>query len=442
MMTHVFESDTRERIIAAKGAPEAIIEVCKLLPDEAISVRDTVNKFSESGARVLGVATSEYDGNDFPSRQQQLPFLFVGLVAFYDPPKANIPTVLKTFYDAGLEVKVITGDYATTTKAICNQVGFRGTDATMDGADILRLTDDELKQAVGKVNIFTRMFPDAKLRVIRALKEQGHVVAMTGDGVNDGPALKAAHIGVAMGKKGTEMAKRVSALVLTDDDLGRMIHAIGLGRKIYANLKKAIQYIVSIHIPIILIVLLPLVFGWLYPTIFTPVHVIFLELIMGPTCSIIYENEPPEPHLMTQPPRVFSQSLFHRGELITSIVQGLVITAGLVFIYHYAIRQDLDEQGTRAMVFATLISANVFLTLVNRSSRNSIWVSIRYRNRLVPLIILLTLSLASLIFGVGMVARFFALNPPGVQYLLIAVLAGFTSVIWIEVVKWFQRRKR
>jgi Ca2+-transporting ATPase len=442
MMTHVFENDSHERIVSAKGAPEAIIEACKLAPHDAMAVRDIVNNFSASGARVLGVALSDYKGSNFPAQQQQLPFSFVGLVAFYDPPKGNIPDVLNSFYDAGLEVKIITGDYATTTRAICNQIGFRGAEKTLDGAEVLMLSGNELKQAVKTVNIFTRMFPEAKLKVIGALKELGQVVAMTGDGVNDGPALKAAHIGVAMGKKGTEMAKRVSALILTDDNLERMVHAIALGRKIYANLKKAIQYIVSIHIPIILIVLLPLLFGWVYPIIFTPVHVIFLELIMGPTCSIIYENEPAEPHLMTQPPRVFSRSLFHSGELVTSIIQGLAITGGLVFIYHYSIRQLLDEQSTRAMVFVALTASNVLLTLVNRSTRNPLWVSINYKNNLVSLIIVTTLLLTVIILAVPEVALFFALETPDVPYLIVAVTTGFTSVIWIEVVKWYQRRKR
>jgi Ca2+-transporting ATPase len=438
MMTHVFEHGA-ERIIAAKGAPEAIIDVCRLSPEEAITVRSTVNTLSTAGSRVLGVAVSDHKSNEFPAQQQQLPFTFIGLVAFYDPPKANIPAVLNSFYDAGLEVKIITGDYATTTRSICKQIGFRG-ESNMDGADVLRLSESELRLAIGKVNIFTRMFPEAKLKVINALKDAGHVVAMTGDGVNDGPALKAAHIGVAMGKRGTEMAKRVSSLVLTDDNLERMVPAIELGRKIYVNLKKAIQYIVSIHIPIILIVLLPLLFGWVYPTIFTPVHVIFLELIMGPTCSIIYENEPPEPHLMKQPPRMFSRALFHSGELITAIAQGLAITGGLVFIYHYA-AERLDEQGTRAMVFVTLISANILLTLVNRSSLNSILESIRYKNNLIPFIVLVTLLLTALILGIEAVAHFFSLERPTGSYLVISILTGFASVIWIEGIKWWKRKK-
>src|SRR5690606_19144533 len=199
--------------------------------------------------------------------------------------------VFSAFYAAGIDVKIITGDNAATTATIARQVNFRGADDTMGGEELMKIDDTQLNEKVMKVNIFTRMVPDAKLRILSALKANNHIVAMTGDGVNDGPALKSAHIGIAMGKRGSELAKDVSSLILTDDDLAKMVHAIAMGRRIYANLKKAIQYIISIHIPIILTVFVPLVLGWAYPNIFSPVHVIFLELIMGPTCSIIYENE-------------------------------------------------------------------------------------------------------------------------------------------------------
>src|SRR5690606_16848807 len=211
----------------------------------------------------------------------------------------------------------------------------------------------------------TRMFPEAKVRIIEALKKQQHIVAMTGDGVNDGPALKAAHIGIAMGKRGSEIAKQASALILTDDDLAKMITAIAMGRKIYSNLKKAIQYIISIHIPIILTVAIPLILGWIYPNIFTPVHIIFLELIMGPTCSIVYENEPLEEKSMEQPPRKTTDTFLTWRELSISILQGLAITAGVLAVYQYAVSSGLNEDTTRTMVFTTLIAANIFLTLVN-----------------------------------------------------------------------------
>src|SRR5690606_35617777 len=246
-------------------------------------------------------------------------------------------------------------------------------------------------------NIFARMFPEAKLKIINALKAQGHIVAMTGDGVNDGPALKAAHIGIAMGKKGTEIAKQSASLILVDDDLSKMVDAVAMGRKIYSNLTKAIQYIVSIHIPIILMVFFPLVLGWVYPNIFTPVHVILLELIMGPTCSIVYENEPLEKDSMLQKPRPFTSTFFNWNELFTSVIQGLAITVGVLLVYQIAVHNGANEAITRTMVFTALITANIVLTFVNRSFFYSIFTTISYKNNLVPIIIGITVGITLLL---------------------------------------------
>ena len=296
------------------------------------------------------------------------------------------------------------------------------------------------KRFVETTSIFARMFPEAKLRILNALKSNGHIVAMTGDGVNDGPALKAAHIGIAMGKKGTQIAKEVSSLILSDDDLEKMVSAVASGRKIYSNLKKAIQYIISIHIPIILTVFVPLVLGWIYPSIFTPVHVIFLEMIMGPTCSIIYENEPMEASLMNQKPRSLSRTFFNARELLVSITQGVVIAAGVLGVYQYSVSHHFDEHLTRSMVFATIISANIFLTLVNRSTINPVWVSIRYHNVLIPVIVLFTLILATLILYVSPVSAFFEVRSLSLQQVLLCVGVSFASVIWIEAIKLVRNR--
>jgi Ca2+-transporting ATPase len=284
------------------------------------------------------------------------------------------------------------------------------------------------------------MFPEAKLRIINALKANNEIVAMTGDGVNDGPALKAAHIGIAMGKKGTEIAKQAASLLLVDDDLAKMVDAIAMGRKIYTNLKKAIQYIISIHIPIILTVFVPLALGWLYPTIFTPAHVILLELIMGPTCSIIYENEPMEKHTMVQKPRPLGTTFFNWKELITSIIQGLVITIGALSIYQYAIYSGFNESTTRTMVFIVLITANLFLTLVNRSFYFSLWTTLKYKNILVPIMIGLTIALSFLLLLIPPFTNFFRFETLTSNQLFLAVATGFASVIWFELVKWYYRK--
>lgn len=442
MMTHVFEDDAGTRLIAAKGAPEAVIAVSLLSADEKEIIEKALQSLSGEGFRVLGVATSDFKGDNFPDEQQQLPFTFRGLVAFYDPPKKNIQEVFESFYRAGIAVKIITGDNAATTTTIARQINFQGRENVLNGEALLRMSEEEVKEKVMSTNIFTRMFPDAKLRILNALKANGQIVAMTGDGVNDGPALKTAHIGIAMGKKGSEIAKEVSSLIITDDDLSRMVDAIAMGRKIYSNLKKAIQYIISIHIPIILTVFVPLALGWIYPAIFSPVHVIFLELIMGPTCSILYENEPMEKNIMFQKPRPFTSTFFSMQELGTSIVQGLVISAGTLFTYQFAVQHAFNEPVTRTMVFITLLTANVFLTLVNRSFYYSIFTTLGYRNKLVPLIIFITLALAASFLFVPPFTRFFEFERPDGFQFFISVLSGFASVTWFEGVKAVNRLRK
>lgn len=435
MMTHILENATGGRIISAKGAPEAMLAVSQLADDERRRVSQALEALTRDGYRVLGVGVAEFNGSDFPQRQQELSFDFKGLVAFYDPPKKNIEEVFESFYRAGIAVKIITGDNAATTLTIAQQVNFRGSDRTMSGEELMQMDEAELKEKVMSINIFTRMFPEAKLRILNALKANEHIVAMTGDGVNDGPALKTAHIGIAMGKRGSELAKEVSSLILTDDDLAKMVYAIAMGRKIYTNLKKAIQYIISIHIPIILTVFVPLVLGWVYPNIFSPVHVIFLELIMGPTCSIIYENEPMEKDAMLQKPRAFTRTFFSARELSTSVIQGIVITFGTLAVYQFAVSQGYSEEVTRTMVFVTLISSNIFLTLVNRSFHYSVLTTMTYKNNLVMIIIGVTILLTAGLLYLPTLNEFFEFDRINGGQLAISSITGFVSVIWFEAVK-------
>jgi len=442
MMTHIFENAQGQRIIAAKGAPEGLMVLSNLTDVEKQQLEEAVKTISSEGYRVLGVAEAVFVGNNFPAQQQEFQFNMKGVVAFYDPPKKNIQTVLDNFNKAGMVVKIVTGDNAATTASIARQVGFRGHEKSISGDELMQLKDDELEKRVLDINVFTRMFPEAKLRIINALKAKNEIVAMTGDGVNDGPALKAAHIGIAMGKKGTEIAKQAASLILVEDDLSKMVDAVAMGRKIYTNLKKAIQYIISIHIPIILTVFVPLALGWIYPNIFSPVHVIFLELIMGPTCSIIYENEPIEKNTMIQNPRPFTTTFFNWKELATSIVQGIMITSGTLLAYQYAVQQGFNESLTRTMVFTVLIAANIVLTLVNRSFYYSIITTLQYKNNLVPLIISVTLAITGLLLFVPPLAKFFSFQPLNFYQLSISIGIGFLSVIWYEVVKWRKRISR
>ncbi|ARV14222.1 cation-translocating P-type ATPase [Polaribacter sp. SA4-12] len=441
MMTHIFEDDKGNRIIAAKGAPEALINVSNLTEIEKQKIYDAIQLIANDGYRVLGIGVSNFTENIYPSKQQDLLFQFKGIVAFYDPPKKNIQKVLEDFYTAGIAVKIITGDNAVTTEAIAKQIGFRGYEKNITGDELMKLKDDELKTCVMNTTIFTRMFPEAKLKIINALKSSNQIVAMTGDGVNDGPALKAAHIGIAMGEKGTEIAKQAASLILLEDDLSKMVDAIAMGRKIYTNLKKAIQYIISIHIPIILTVFIPLALGWIYPNIFSPIHIIFLEIIMGPTCSIIYENEPMEKNTMSQKPKALTTTFFNWKELSISIVQGLMITLGTLFIYQYSVISGYDEELTRTMTFTVLIAANIFLTLINRSFYYSILTTLKYKNNMVLFIIFITIAIVGLILYVKPLTTFFEFKTLNLSQLLSCIAIGFISVIWFEIVKLIKRTK-
>ena len=441
MMTHIFENANKQRIIAAKGAPEAIINVSVLSEGEKENILNVIHDFGNKGYRVLGVAQSNFKGYNFPEKQQELKFTFLGLVVFYDPPKQGIQTVFQHIYDAGIKVKVITGDNTETTKTIAKQAGILNVAEAIEGKDVVNLNEKQLMHEVEEKTLFTRMYPEAKLSVVNALKKKGEVVAMLGDGVNDGPALKAAHIGVAMGNKGTEIAKTAASLVITNDDLDKLIVGIAAGRRIYSNLKKAIQYIISIHIPIILTVTLPLFLGWIFPHIFTPVHVIFLELVMGPTCSIVYENEPLEKNVMKQKPRIMTETFLSWKELGISIFQGLAITLGVLFIYQWSVWHGGNEEKTRALVFTTLIFANVFLSLVNRSFYYSILACFKHKNILFPIVIGATLIMLFLILYVPAFADFFKLAGLNLREIIMAIIVAAISVMWMEIYKWTKRRK-
>lgn len=435
MMTHVFADRNGSRVIAAKGAPEKILTLCYLNADVKQDIMQALTAMTGSGYRVLGVAKGNWNKSVLPEHQEEISFTLLGLIAFYDPPKPGIAKVLNSFYQAGIQVKILTGDNLNTTRAIAAQAGLQGADQAMDGNALQFLQEKELTGVLNRTNIFTRMFPEMKLKVINMLKQMGHIVAMTGDGVNDAPALKAAHIGIAMGKRGSETARNTASLILLDDDLNKMTEAIAMGRQIYLNLKKAIRYIISIHIPIILVVTLPLLLHWLYPNIFMPIHVIFLELIMGPTCSVVYEHEPAEKGAMNLPPRVITADLLTLRELSGSIWQGLTVTFFALLIYQAGIWFGCNEKQVRAMVFLNLISANMALTLVGRSISKTAIDGIFTNNRLMTAVLAITLVLTLIIFGTQTVRQLFNIQMPGIWPTITAIVAGFIAVIWYEPFK-------
>ena len=440
MMTHIFKDKAGDTIIAAKGAPEAILRQSSLPIAGLKHIEEQSLAYAREGYRVLGVGKGKWSEKKWPLSQEAFLFDFLGLVAFHDPPKENMAHTIKTFYDAGISVKMITGDYPETAIAIARQIHLDHNNEVMTGKEVLQSDAASLQQRMKQVNIFARMFPEAKLKLIDALKENGEVVAMTGDGVNDGPALKAAHIGIAMGQRGSEVAKNAASLILMDDDLGHMTEAVALGRKIYDNLKKAIQYIVSIHVPIILIVTLPLLLFWKYTDIFSPVHVIFLELIMGPTCSILFENEPMESGTMLRPPRQLSNTFLSGKQLSFSIIQGLAITTGCLGTGFYYMQQQQDEATVRTVIFLTLLFSNVLLTLVNRSFQFSVFTTIKYKNNLVPLIIGITLVCIASFIYIPFMQQLFRLHAIPLTVISTCAVVALLCTFWVELWKMLRRR--
>lgn len=440
IMTHVFTAPTGERVIACKGSVEGILNQTKLTAGNISRVEKIAHQLATRGFRVLAVAQSLHTGA-LPASQHEFEFDLLGLIGFHDPPKQNISGILEKFYSAGIQVKIITGDYAETAVSIARQIELKNDAPAITGDQVMNMSNLELQKWVGRTSIFARMFPEAKLRVIEALKTNGEVVAMTGDGVNDGPALKAAHIGIAMGQRGSEVAKQAASLVLVDDDLEHMTEAVALGRRIYENLKKAIQYIISIHIPIILIVTMPLLLLWKYVDIFSPVHVIFLELIMGPTCSVIFENEPMEANSMRKRPRKMTASFFSLPELSLSIIQGLVITTACLTLGYYMMERGSSEALVRTVIYTTLIFSNLFLTLVNRSFYYSVFTTFQYKNPLIPMILSISLLILFLSIYARPVQNLFKFEPLTIDQIGLCLFTAAAGVLWVEGYKWRKRQK-
>jgi P-type Ca2+ transporter type 2C len=434
MMTHVYEYEN-VKIAAAKGAVERIVSICSLSETDKINVLHHVQSFASKGYRVIGVASAIDTEHGMPDVQDDFNWKFEGVLALYDPPKENIAAVFKQFYEAKIAVKIITGDHPYTAVNIAGQAGIFNHLKYITGEQVMQMQKEDLLQAVKGTNVFARMFPDAKLKVIDSLKANGEIVAMTGDGVNDGPALKAANIGIAMGQKGTSIARQASDLIITDDNLERMVTAIREGRKIFSNFKKALRYIISIHIPIILTASLPVVFGWAYPNIFTPVHIIFLELIMGPTCSIFFEREPAETNIMQQKPRQRSGSLFSKKEVLVSMLQGGVIAAAILVLYYYFMKNNFSIGKTRSIVFTAIIISNVLLTFVNRSFTKTIFYTLHYKNNLVPMVLIISALFLATLHFIPAVRSLFQLAAISLKQFLMCLAAAFSGVMWVEIFK-------
>jgi Ca2+-transporting ATPase len=344
---------------AAKGAPEAIFRLCGLADDEVARLTGVVEQFAVQGLRVLGVASCRTNAT-FPDNPEDAPFAFAGLVGFLDPIRPDVPAALKQAREAGISVLMITGDHPATALAIAQAAGLDTCGGVMLGSELAALDDAALAERLGQTRIFARIIPEQKLRIVQALKADGQVVAMTGDGVNDAPALEAAHIGIAMGQKGTDVAREAADLVILDDSFASIVGGVRLGRRIFNNLRKALVYITAIHVPIAGVALIPIVMG--LPPLLYPMHVVFLELVIDPVCAMVFEAEPGGAEAMKHPPRRPEEPLFGPRQLGLALLQGAGVLAGVLGIYLWALDHHPEHQA-RGAAFLTLVAGNLILAL-------------------------------------------------------------------------------
>jgi Ca2+-transporting ATPase len=434
-MSNVWRSPQgNEYIIAAKGAPEAISDLCHFNDQKHQELAEEVNKMAADGLRVLGVAKASFVPSDLPEEQHDFEFEFLGLVGFVDPVRSQIADAVQECYSAGIRVIMITGDYPLTAQNIGRKIGLTNTEESITGAEIEKMSEEELRKRIRTVNLFARAVPQQKLRIVNALKANGEIVAMTGDGVNDAPALKSADIGIAMGERGTDVARESSSLVLLDDNFTSIVSAVRLGRRIYDNLKKAMAYIFSIHVPIAGMSLIPVLFNM--PLILQPVHIVFLELIIDPACSIVFESEKEEHNVMRRPPRQKEEGLFTKKSLILSLLQGFVVLIIVLMVYIFALTRGFNEAEVRTMTFTTIVIANLSLILTNRSWSETIIKTLRTKNRSMAYVFAGTVIALILVLFIPVLRDLFKFGTVPLMYLIICGLAGVMSVIWFECYKY------
>ncbi len=429
-MTHVWHEPGADGWhLAAKGAPEAIADLCHLSAPAVQAVLQHTGRLAAEGLRVLGVARGRYDGAGWPSIQHDMDYEFLGLIALADPLRPEVPAAVQTCHDAGVRVVMMTGDYPSTAEAIARQAGLQGS-RSATGAEVAGMDDAQLARLVPEVDVYARLMPEQKLRVVQALHARGEVVAMTGDGVNDAPALAAAHIGVAMAQRGSQPAREAAALLLLRDSFADLVDALAMGRRIYDNLVRSMRYIVAVHLPIAGLSLLPLVLGlagWRLSTILRPAHVAFLELIIAPVCSLIFEAEPPAPDTMRRPARRASDSLMSTRLLISAMLQGSAALLGAAAVWGLALHQGLNADAARALCFASVVLSDLTLVLSNQT-RGVPWTWVRLRRWLAMAIV--TLCALGAVLWVPVLRHLFGFDPVPPAWLAApALAAALTAVI-------------
>jgi Ca2+-transporting ATPase len=350
--------------------------------------------------------------------------------------RPTVPAAVRECREAGIRVVMITGDYPATAQAIAAQAGITGAEGVITGSEIDAMDDAALRKRIASATIFARVAPVQKLRLIQAFKAAGHVVAMTGDGVNDAPALKAAHIGIAMGGRGTDVAREAASLVLLNDDFDSIVAAVRLGRRIYHNIRNAMRYLLAVHVPTAGMAFLPLLFGW--PVAFFPVHVVFIEFVIDPACSVAFEAEPADAASMRVPPRAPGAQLFDLPTLAVSLLQGVGVFVAVALMYAHALMNGADENTARTLAFMTIILGNLALILTNRSDTRSLAQTAAAPNPALWWVIAGALSALIVVIAVPAIRSLFRLAAPSFADVALSIVAAVASVLWFEGYKWYR----
>ncbi len=419
--------------IAAKGAPEAIAEMCRFDAGRRAALEAEVGRMAAQGLRVLGVAHARFGGAEWPEDPRAFAFTFDGLVGLKDPLRKTVPQAVRECHSAGIRVVMITGDYPGTAQAIAREAGIDGAEQALTGTELAAMSDEQLRERVKTVKVFARVVPEQKLRLVNALKANKEIVAMTGDGVNDAPALKAAHIGIAMGGRGTDVAREASTLVLLNDDFASIVEAVKLGRRIYNNIRHAMGYLLAVHVPIAGMSLVPLLYGW--PLMLYPVHILFLEFVIDPACSIAFEAEPAARDVMQRPPRDPRQPLFSGSMLLLNLFEGFIMLLPVWAMYGFALGYGITENTARTLAFTTLVFGNLGLILAYRSRTRTIFAMLRVANPALLWVVAATLAGLALALYVPQGSGLFRFVPLGITDLGLCVVAAGAGVLWFEAMK-------
>ncbi|MEI7621513.1 MAG: cation-translocating P-type ATPase [Candidatus Moraniibacteriota bacterium] len=436
-LSHAWQKGENEWLLSSKGSPEAILALCHLSEKREAELLKIVSEMSEKGLRILGVARANFAGKELLAKQHDFDFEFVGFLGFVDPPRDTAAGAIKQAYQAGMRVIMITGDYPGTAQYIAKKIGIKNPELFIAGDEMAKMEAYELKERITSTNIFARVAPEQKLQIIDALKANKEIVAMTGDGVNDAPALKAADIGIAMGERGTDVAREAADLVLLNDDFSAIVEAVRLGRRVYANLKKASGYILAVHVPIAGIAMLPLFFD--FPLILLPAHIAFLELIIDPACSTVFESEKESSDTMNKPPRSVKESIFSKKTILLSLLQGLGILAAIFVVFLYALKTGKNEETVRSFAFVALVFSNLMLIVVNLSHGLAYKILLK-GNKILLFVAGGALACLLLVLYVPFLSSLFHLAPISPKEFLAILLVSGLGLLWYELLKVFKFR--